>query len=313
MLDEKPWRPEAVLRLSMSVVLSTIFLGMLGVLAVHCLMAPTKANNVLTLAVIGGAIGCVAAMLFLVGRPWNMNPEQFLINALLLVVCMCAGLLLMIWATRLRGNDHEADFPILEMIVAVLSFQGLALLWMFRFLREHRVSWAEAFGFGRKNIRSLLLGVIVAMAVFTIIRMMQYGIQEVFDHFHVRLQEQLAVQVVRDAQGWRNWLVLGIATMVIAPIAEEMLFRGILYPAIKREGFPRLALWVSSLLFAAIHMNLAAFLPLTFLALVLAWLYEQTGNLLAPIAVHSLFNAFNFALVWAPPSLVEKLPRLFQP
>jgi membrane protease YdiL (CAAX protease family) len=180
-------------------------------------------------------------------------------------------------------------------------------------LREHRVSWAEAFGLGRKKIRALLLGVIVAMAVFTIIRLMQFGIQEVFDHFRMKSQEQLAVQVLRDAQGWRSWLVLGIATMVIAPIGEELLFRGILYPAIKREGFPRLALWVSSLLFAAIHMNLVAFLPLTFLALVLAWLYEQTGNLLAPIAVHSLFNAFNFALVWAPPSLVEKLPRLFQP
>jgi membrane protease YdiL (CAAX protease family) len=311
MLDENPWRPEAVLRLYMSVLVSTIFLGMLGVLAVHCLMGPTKANSVLTLAVIGGAIGCVATMLFLIGRPWSM--EHFIRDALFLLVCVYAGLLLTWWATRLRGNDHEAEFPVLEMIVAVLSFQGLALLWIFRFLREHRVSWAEAFGLGRKKIRALLLGVIVAMAVFTIIRLMQFGIQEVFDHFRMKSQEQLAVQVLRDAQGWRSWLVLGIATMVIAPIGEELLFRGILYPAIKREGFPRLALWVSSLLFAAIHMNLVAFLPLTFLALVLAWLYEQTGNLLAPIAVHSLFNAFNFALVWAPPSLVEKLPRLFQP
>ena len=75
MLDEKPWRPEAVLRLYMSVLISTFFLGMLGVLAVHCVMGPSKANTVLTLAIIGGAIGCVAAMLFLVGRPWNMEPD----------------------------------------------------------------------------------------------------------------------------------------------------------------------------------------------------------------------------------------------
>ena len=49
---------------------------------------------------------------------------------------------------------------------------------------------------------------------------------------------------------------------LLAPVAEELLFRGILYPAIKQAGFPRLALWGTSLLFAAMHMNLVTFVPL---------------------------------------------------
>ena len=54
-------------------------------------------------------------------------------------------------------------------------------------------------------------------------------------------------------------------------------------------------LWGTSLLFAAVHMNLVTFVPLATLAVVLTMLYERTDNLLAPITAHVLFNALNFA------------------
>jgi membrane protease YdiL (CAAX protease family) len=56
-----------------------------------------------------------------------------------------------------------------------------------------------------------------------------------------------------------------------------------------------LALWGTSLLFAAVHTNVVTFVPLVVLALVLTALYERTDNLLAPVAAHVLFNALNFA------------------
>jgi membrane protease YdiL (CAAX protease family) len=73
-----------------------------------------------------------------------------------------------------------------------------------------------------------------------------------------------------------------------------MLFRGILYPAIKQAGYPKLALWISSVAFAALHNHAPSFLSLLLLALLLTWLYEHTQNLLAPIIAHACFNAFNF-------------------
>jgi len=73
------------------------------------------------------------------------------------------------------------------------------------------------------------------------------------------------------------------------------MFRGILYPVIKQAGYPRLAWWGTALLFALVHLNLVTFVPLLVLALLLTELYERTGNLLAPITAHLLFNALNFA------------------
>jgi membrane protease YdiL (CAAX protease family) len=86
-----------------------------------------------------------------------------------------------------------------------------------------------------------------------------------------------------------------------------------LYPWLRRRGWQQQALWVrgrvcaglrkgwpcyavfsTSLLFGAVHLNAMTFFPLTFLALVLTWLYEKTDNLLAPILTHSLFNTANF-------------------
>jgi membrane protease YdiL (CAAX protease family) len=46
----------------------------------------------------------------------------------------------------------------------------------------------------------------------------------------------------------------------------------------------------SALIFAAAHGSLAALLPLFVFGCVLAFLYEKTGSLWAPIAVHALFN-----------------------
>jgi hypothetical protein len=52
-----------------------------------------------------------------------------------------------------------------------------------------------------------------------------------------------------------------------------------------------------SALFALIHFDAAIFIPLFVLAMGLTWLYETTGNLLAPIAAHAVFNAVNMALL----------------
>jgi membrane protease YdiL (CAAX protease family) len=113
-------------------------------------------------------------------------------------------------------------------------------------------------------------------------------------HFHLQPEEQPSVHALRVAVSWWNRVALGTAAILLAPVAEEILFRGILYPAIKQAGFPRLALWGTSVLFALVHVNLVTFVPLAVLALVLTALYERTNNLLAPITAHAMFNALNF-------------------
>jgi membrane protease YdiL (CAAX protease family) len=112
-------------------------------------------------------------------------------------------------------------------------------------------------------------------------------------------EDQAAVKLFTDAKSVWTVVYLGVFTVVIAPVAEEFIFRGMLFPFIKQLGWPKLAWFGTSFLFALIHLNAPTFVPLFVFALALTWLYEKTGNLLAPITAHALFNATNLVmLLW---------------
>ncbi|HZI31846.1 MAG TPA: CPBP family intramembrane glutamic endopeptidase, partial [Candidatus Binatia bacterium] len=120
----------------------------------------------------------------------------------------------------------------------------------------------------------------------------------VLDHLGWLPQDQRAVDLLVGAQS--PWMrgYLAFFAVVLAPVAEEFIFRGVLFPFIKQRGWPKLA-WVGvSLLFAAIHVNAPTFLSLFVLALVFTWLYETTDCLLAPILAHSLFNGINLVVLF---------------
>lgn len=91
------------------------------------------------------------------------------------------------------------------------------------------------------------------------------------------------------------WLVV-VPIVVIAPIAEEVFFRGIVFNAFLREGGRRWAYLGSALLFGAIHLSLVSFLPIVLLGLALARVYERTRSLVAPIALHATFNGLSVAV-----------------
>lgn len=94
------------------------------------------------------------------------------------------------------------------------------------------------------------------------------------------------------------WL-MALAAVLVAPLCEELLFRGYLYPVAKKYTGPWLAACSSALFFAAAHGNLSALLPLFLFGLLLVWIYEKTGSLWAPIAVHFCFNGATVAVQMA--------------
>lgn len=87
-----------------------------------------------------------------------------------------------------------------------------------------------------------------------------------------------------------------IATCVLAPVLEEMLFRGILLRAFLNQ-YPRwAAIFYSALLFGAAHMNVYQFLLALWLGILLGWLYERSRSLLPCIALHAAVNTAVYVL-----------------
>lgn len=114
---------------------------------------------------------------------------------------------------------------------------------------------------------------------------------------YMEWMESLGVEPVQDTvrllQNTKDPMVLGLmafAAVIAAPLCEEIVFRGYVYPAAKKFAGPGVAMVCSALIFGAAHGSLAALLPLFIFGCVLVFLYEKTGSLWAPIAVHLCFN-----------------------
>lgn len=112
-------------------------------------------------------------------------------------------------------------------------------------------------------------------------------------------QEDLARDLGFD-EGVAAAIAAGIAIVAVAPIAEEVFFRGFFFAGLGR-GMP---IWAAALLsgvlFGAIHLqagNLAIVPQLSLLGVLLAWLYVRTGSLWPPILVHGLNNGLAFAVL----------------
>jgi len=93
-----------------------------------------------------------------------------------------------------------------------------------------------------------------------------------------------------------------VAAVVLAPIAEELLFRGLLHRALRVRLSLVPATLISSVLFAIVHIDVALSQPLALVGLtvvgaVLAIAYERTGSLLVPILIHAVHNAVTIAAV----------------
>lgn len=184
---------------------------------------------------------------------------------------------------------------LLVFFVGTFTFHGVALVLIDLFLRQHEIGWLEAFGFSSPRLgRTLLLALLVGVVVLPIAWSLSHLSARTLEMLRIKVELQQAVQTLQMTESPWHRLYFGLVAIFLAPFVEELVFRGILYPALKQSGRRRLALWGTSLLFAASHANMMTFVPLTFLALILTLLYETTGNLTAPIVTHSLFNAANF-------------------
>jgi membrane protease YdiL (CAAX protease family) len=116
----------------------------------------------------------------------------------------------------------------------------------------------------------------------------------------IRLLELVGVRpdvgVAEEALARADPSVLVVALVIVAPVAEEVFFRGVAYNAWLREYGPTRALVGSAVLFGFIHGSVFLFAPIVALGVVLALVYRRTGSLPAVIALHAGFNGITVAL-----------------
>ncbi|MEI6892512.1 MAG: type II CAAX endopeptidase family protein [Pontiella sp.] len=151
--------------------------------------------------------------------------------------------------------------------------------------------WAGKLGMESSTLWKLCLAPIVYLAVIPFIILISVGnhlLVEQFSTSEVELQG-IAEMVSGNLSGLQICYIL--TAIFAAPIYEELLFRGVLFPyCVRRTGLIPATVAVSAL-FAVLHYHLPSFAPLFALSVVLCLTYRRTGSLWTSIGVHMIFNA----------------------
>lgn len=251
------------------------------------------------LALLGGAL-FVAGLLYIAIRQLRVRrylpPERYrgpAIPLLLVLVFVLASI-----ATAPFARDAaalvlgEGKLTFFGSIVILMATQSALLL----------VSWFLVFRPGalqalpslpgRNAGAALLQGVAWGVVAWIVSSLIAAAVDLALRQAGVEMEPQAAEQAISVVEPW----VVILAIVVLAPIAEEIFFRGIVFNAWLRERGRRWAFIGSAALFAIIHVSLVALLPIFVLGLGLAWIYSRTGNLLAPIAMHATVNGISVIL-----------------
>ena len=117
------------------------------------------------------------------------------------------------------------------------------------------------------------------------------------------LPMQEPLQAMLLTQSARTLVLSSFVAVVVAPLGEELLFRGFLQPALQRWIGRGIGILACAAFFAASHMDLFSFPQLFLLGVALGYVYDRTRSLAAPVTLHLLFNGTTVLAIFAHRSL----------
>lgn len=162
-------------------------------------------------------------------------------------------------------------------------------------------TFREAFGSATcPTRRAIGKGVLYGLAAVPPVMLLSHVVAAVADRLGYEPRGQEVFDWLSDngvSAGTRVFLMA--SAVFLAPLVEEVLFRGILFPALlKGRAFASAAL-LTGLYFALVHVHALSLLPLLALSVALSAAYASTGSLLTPVVMHALFNATSLLLYLA--------------
>jgi membrane protease YdiL (CAAX protease family) len=198
--------------------------------------------------------------------------------------------------------DTELSATVMFINIFMQLLICAVLLFYLRAIRD--LNPLELFGLRRLGAGRVLATVILFMLPTLVIVMSTSSAVTLWlEGFWPNLTRQESVEAFRKSNDPLAKTLLVIAAAIVAPIVEEILFRGFIYGVIKRFTDGYFAALCSALLFAVIHFHIGSMIPLAVLALVFCAAYERTGSLAVPILMHAFFNGTSIALMLFFPDL----------
>ena len=210
--------------------------------------------------------------------PWSIGDTWI---GVVLLVLVSAGMV----TVMLLGLKKEYLQNIGVLFLELVYILPVVLIFAWR-----RIHW-KYLGFGKFSVNVLGIGCGLLIGGYAIIIVHN----ALLSIFHIGTQGDQIMGVFKKLQS-PVWLFLVGA--VIAPLVEEIFFRGFLFQGFRQKYGWLPALLLSSAIFAAAHLDPVAFIPTFVLGCVLAYVYHRSNSVWPGIIFHAAINSFSLCAVY---------------
>lgn len=206
------------------------------------------------------------------------------------------------WIVLVVAASEAGRWLNLNIDPGVTVVFGTALLllpaWYFT-VYKYGVSWAEL---GLRGFQPAAVGLGCGLMIASVIFNMLYA--AFLALFNLQIQPN--IDEMFNLTDFPVALLFG--GVVVAPIVEEVFFRGFIFAGLRRRWDWKIAAAISALMFAVAHVLPTSFLPIFILGVIFAGLYQFSGSIWPAILMHMLTNAVALSVAyalsqgWVPPS-----------
>lgn len=227
------------------------------------------------------------------------NPHRWRwLDVLLISIYSVVFILLGSWLLNQAYHSmlsFDSNLP-LGYIVGLTALEGAALLsgiYLLGVRRKH-IYWRDV-GFRPLESRWIRWAIVIALIFIPIVGLIALAIQMALGLPPENPQLDF---LLPQRFNWLGAISMVLLGGVIVPIAEEAFFRGVLYAWMRQHAPAWVAILFSSLIFGALHGDISVAGATFVMGVILAWFYERSHSLWAPITIHILNNSFKLLLLY---------------
>ena len=174
------------------------------------------------------------------------------------------------------------------LMVSLAELLLLAPVWWLT-VRKYKVGWKAL---GLRSFRGRMVGLGCGLMILSFGFNIFYSLFLAL--FDLQMQADLVPIFAELSSPW--WLLAG--GVIVAPVAEEVFFRGFVFAGLRQRYDWKQAAVISSALFAVIHVTPTAMIPVFILGCIFAYLYHRSDSIWPAILMHVSTNALALGLAY---------------
>lgn len=120
----------------------------------------------------------------------------------------------------------------------------------------------------------------------------------VLKYFQPNLAPQPFEEMLRSGTRLYQFIIIVFAGVVLAPISEELFYRGMIYPLFRKHLGRGGGALLAGLVFGLAHWDLWRAIPLAIGGAVLCYIYEKSDSILVPMVAHGVWNGFMCLIIY---------------